>query len=122
MTQLRCLRRELEKHREGQRDQLVLIKRRVGVGQQRLFVEVFHPLLAGAAQVVDRFVVRDPKQPPAHICHRGRGQGRIRFGQRLLHHILSVHDRSDHPRAIAVQLGANVLDKRFELGGCARGC
>jgi len=53
---------------------LALIQRRVGVGQQRLLVEVLHALIAGAAQVVDRFVVRDPKQPPAHICHRGQRQ------------------------------------------------
>ena len=60
-----------------------------------------------AAQQVERAVVRDAEQPgpkrrrlPSKLVQRHEGPG-----ERVLHDILAVDDRSHQARAIAVQLG-----------------
>lgn len=78
--------------------------------------------MAGTAQIVDGLVMRNPKQPGAHIGHLGGGKCGVSFGEGLLHQILGVDDRANHARAITVQLRANVLNQRFELGRYLRRC
>ena len=108
-------RRDRGAHRLLARDDVVRLERD-RVGDVERGIERLARAQRLVAPVVDRAVVSDAKQPwPQQRQLLQLRQLEAGARQRLLDHVLAVGDRARHSRAVAQQLGTNVVDEGEEL-------